>query len=203
METVPVTDFIPTLRKMVNVPLPFMLTDALVKASQEFCRKSQEVVYTRKFDSVPAYSDVTLISDSDLNAESRQFKSSVVLSITAFDVGTGSRRPLSKIDDYTVHSRDVINFNNSFTDVQVLCAIEPTNTATVLPVSLYEDYLSGVCSGAASLLLTQPDSDWFDASLANHHQELFIAEVVTAKRFRLEANPESKEERRSIKRTFY
>jgi len=191
MVTVPVSDFYPTLRKIVNVPLLGIMAESIVKAAQMFCRKSLEVIYLRRFSLVAVDTQYTLIADSDLNDNGVYFKASQVLDITATDILTGDIRQLLNVDDYIIISRDVIEFKTGFMNVVVRVAVEPPQNTTELPFSLFDDYLDGICSGAASLLLTQPDSDWANPTLALYHDTIFIQAIVDARRFRLEANPDT------------
>lgn len=50
MKQVPVSDFLPTLRTMVNVPLDFVMAQAVVEAAAEFCSKSNVLLHTRELD---------------------------------------------------------------------------------------------------------------------------------------------------------
>lgn len=204
METVPVSDFFSSLRKIVNVPLEFMMAESIVKAAQTFCRKSKEVIYTRSLGTIEVLTDYNLISDSELNDPNTILKSVEIINMSGIDSDSDSPRYLKRGVDYVIVSRDVIYFNESFTDVKVRCAIEPVQDVSVLPKVLFDDYLDGICSGAASLLLAQPDSDWGDGNLSQYHDRLFIESIVEARRFRLDANPQEQDiARPTINRSFY
>jgi len=201
---VPIAVFNASLRKIVNVPLPFIMAESIVKAAQTFCRKSQLIIYTRSLGDVTALQDYTLISDSELNTNKSLLKCSEVISISGQEPGSPEPITLHRGSDYVVYSRDEISFNLAYTNVQVRCAVEPVQSATELPIVLLEDYLDGICSGAASLLFMQPDSDWSSARLAKHHDTLFIESIVEARRFRLDANPhQTTASRPVVKRNFY
>ncbi|MCG7586746.1 hypothetical protein [Photobacterium sp. OFAV2-7] len=185
MRSVSVSDFIPSLRQLINVPLPGLMTDAIVKASQVFCRQSKVVTFHRSMEQVSAGQTVNVVVDSSENeATENSYKSSEVMSVTA----EGDLLQLNV--DYLVISRDEVRFLESHTNVIVVCALEPTQHATQLPVILLDDYLDGICAGAASLLYSQPDSDWFNAELSAFHDRKFVESYREAARFRLEASPD-------------
>ena len=189
MVTVPVSNFVSTLRKLVNVPLDNIMSEAIVKTAQAFCRKSQVVVYVRELGAVTALQDYTLISDSELNTVKSLLKCSVVMSVTGIDPLDDVARELLNVEDYIISTRDVISFNDTFTDVKVRCVIEPVQNADELPQVLFDDYLDGICSGAAAYLFMQPDSMWSNPGFAAHHDKIYTETLVNARRFRLEANP--------------
>ena len=184
MNTVPVSDFIPTLRKLVNVPIPLVMEDAISRAAQEFLRRSSLVSHTRSLGNVTAGTDYSLISDSELNATHDVFQCAETHHVTA---ATGL---LTVNDDYRVKSKDVLCFLENFTDVDVLCVVETQPYAKQLPGVLYSDWLDGICCGAAAYLLVQPDSDWANPQLAAYNQRQFEQAIVDARRWALDANPD-------------
>lgn len=185
MRSVPVSDFIPTVRQLVNVPLPGLMADAIVKAAQTFCRQSQVVTFERHFAQASAGNTVNIVADSSENiAADESYKSAEVMSMTA----EGDLLALNV--DYQVISRDEVRFLKDHTNVITVCALEPTQRATKLPAVLHDDYLDGICAGAASLLYSQPDSDWFNAELSAFHDRKFVESYREAARFRLEASPD-------------
>lgn len=185
MRSVPVSDFIPTLRQLVNVPLPGLMADAVVKAAQTFCRQSNIAVFYRSFDQVAAGQTISLVGDSPENAEAaNSFKCAELFGLAA------GGQPLVKNTDYRLVSRDEIHFLKTHHDVTATCALEPANRATQLPAVLLDDHLDGICAGAASLLYKQPDSDWFNADMAYMHERQFVQSYREAARFRMEASPE-------------
>ena len=184
MRSVPVSDFVPSLRQLVNVPLPGLMTDAIVKAAQTFCRQSLVVTFYRDFDQVYAGQTLNIVASSSVNrAAGNSYKSAEIQQLTA------NGNLLVPDEDYHIVSRDEVRFLKDHTDVAVICAIEPVQAATMLPALLFDDYLDGICSGAASLLYSQPDSSWFSADLAQFHDRKFVESYREAARFRLEASP--------------
>lgn len=183
MRSVPVSDFIPTLRQLVNVPLPGLMADAIVKAAQTFCRQSYITTYSRQFDHVIGAQAVSIVAGNP-DIDAKALKSSDILYL----VSGGSR--LTHGVDYRKVSRDEVYFLKRHDDVSVVCALEPVQKAKTLPAVLFDDYLDGICAGAASLLYAQPDSDWFNADLAQYNQSRFVESYREAKRFQLDVTPE-------------
>lgn len=59
----------------------------------------------------------------------------------------------------------------------VLC---PKRTATTVPDSLYEEWVSELASGAKALLLLMTGSPWANADLGAYHKGLYDSAVATA-----------------------
>lgn len=99
--------------------------------------------------------------------------------------------PLEKDRDYHLLEKDAIYFLRDLTDVRIVCSVVPQDGAEYLPDALFDDWKKGVCAGAASLLLLQPDADWAEPGLAAYYETLFNEEVSKARRWRVEASPET------------
>ena len=203
MNTVPVSEFLPTLRKLVNVPLPMVMEDAISRAVQEFLRRSMLVSFTRELGDVAIGTDYTLISDSELNATDDVFQCVETQWVTTTDLGTASTALLALNEDYQVKGKDVLGFLDSFTSVKALCVVETKTYATQFPEVLYTDWLDGICCGAASYLLMQPDSDWANPNLAAYNQRQFEQAIVDARRWALDANPDLGFQNPVRKRSFF
>ena len=203
MNTVPVTEFLPTLRALVNVPIPAIMATSVVKAAQVFCRKSGIALLRRELGNVVHGDEYSMVKDHDLNIDAPQIQASELKQITAFDPTSGKRISLEQEYDYTVMSRDVVVFHADYQAVEVCITVEPTQTATQVPEVLFTDYLDGIASGAASRLFAQPDSDWSDGSLAGYRDRIFTEALTEARRFALEASPDISFHNPTRKREFY
>ncbi|CAH0531838.1 hypothetical protein CTH30272_04086 [Allocatenococcus thiocycli] len=187
MNTVLVEKFIPKLRQLVNVSLPPLLNDALVQAAQEFCRESKLVRYTRNLPSVSQNDVIAVISSSELNGIGKgAFRACEVFSVIQ-NASKHDALPMALGTEYSKLSRDMLTFDIDATDVDVLCALEPAPGSTHLPEILFDEYVQGICYGAAHLLLIQPDSDWFNPQLAHEYRQWFQESIRKAYRFSVES----------------
>ena len=203
IKTVPIDDFIPSLRQIVNVTLDFLMEEALIKSAQEFCRKSDFIRYAWSLNDVSPGELYSLVDSLEVDNDEGVFQFSSLLSISGLEVGSTKERPLFTPDDYSILKRGDIVFNRDFVSFTAACSIEPNLSSKHLPAELFDEYLDGICSGAAARLLIQPDPDFSDPNLANYHRTQFIESMREARRFKLDANPQDTLMRPERTRSFY
>ncbi|UJZ96344.1 hypothetical protein IHC87_17400 [Photobacterium damselae subsp. damselae] len=165
---VPVSDFLPALRMMVDVPIPGVMERALLQAAIRFCRESQCLFYSRSFDEVYEHQQVSAIGDQLSDKGKAQLKGAGVVFILSQGV------ELAKGRAYEVKGLNDIIFKRDLIDVTIEAFAEPTLTANQLPSMLYQDYLNTLCAGAASLLQMQPNQSWTQPDLAQYNEHLFV-----------------------------
>ncbi|PSV11658.1 hypothetical protein C0W59_19180 [Photobacterium kishitanii] len=175
---VPVSDFLPTLRMLVDVPVPGLMEMAIVKAAQRFCRESKVIVKTRQFDEVFDCQSVSVIGIG-----TPQLKGAGIVSVASKD------HLLLAGYDYTVVDRGEIKFTGNFSDVAIIGVVEPAINADQLPKVLLHDYVDGICAGAANLLQLQPTTAWFNPDLAQYNHREFVQAIRDASRYALENTP--------------
>ncbi|PSU24684.1 hypothetical protein CTM97_19330 [Photobacterium phosphoreum] len=180
---VPVSDFVPTLRLLVDVPVPGLMETTIVKAAQRFCRESKLLVKTRQFDEVFEYKSVSVISLQTGTRGKAQLKGAGLVNVTS------QGQPLKAGYDFVVASRDDITFKADFSDVVITAIAEPIINADQLPDVLLHDYVDGICAGAANLLQLQPTTSWFNPDLAQYNQREFISAIRQAYRYAIEHTP--------------
>lgn len=200
MREVLVSAFLPMLRTLVNVPLVPLMESAVVEAATSFCRESQVVLVSRSVDRVYANQTLSVIGRSGINRRTQgRYKSAGVLTIT----GTRCASPLKPGRDYQSLSLDEITFLTEAVNVTVHAAIEPQKATTYLPAILLEDWELGICAGAASQLLKQPDRDWSHLQLSLEQERTFVEQCRQAKRWRLEQMDEGMRPTMARNRVFY
>jgi hypothetical protein len=84
-------------------------------------------------------------------------------------------------------------------DVTIGCAVEPVTGAKELPAKLHDDWVYGVCAGAASFLYSQPSM--MSGDMHGYYEREFIEQTRHAARWRLETQPQIT--RPTRKRSFF
>ncbi|OBU29322.1 hypothetical protein C0Z01_00510 [Photobacterium kishitanii] len=189
---VPVSDFLPTLRMLVDVPVPGLMEMAIVKAAQRFCRESKVIVKTRQFDEVFDCQSVSVIGIG-----TPQLKGAGIVSVTSKGL------PLKAGYDFVIVSRDDITFTADFSDVVITAMAEPIMNADQLPEVLLHDYVDGICAGAANLLQLQPTTPWFNPDLAQYNHREFISAICQAYRYAIEHTPALELNHSACRREFF
>lgn len=193
---VPVSEFLPTLRMLVDVPVPGLMETAIVKAAQRFCRESKALVEHRCFDNVFSCQSVSVIANTFGHGKI-QLKGAGVVAVTS------ESKTLTAGVDYSVKSLDQVKFNHHFSDVSIIGIAEPLANADHLPAILFTDYVDGICAGAASILQKQPNVAWFEPSLAQYNERDFTQAIRDAYRMAIESEPALCPSRPQPKREFY
>ncbi|TGZ35379.1 hypothetical protein EQ875_01660 [Photobacterium damselae subsp. damselae] len=188
---VPVTEFLPTLRMLVDVPIPGVMETAIIKAARKFCRDSKILVKTRRFEEVHQYQSASIVEAST------ELKGAGIVSVTS------NGKQLSSGSDYQVDGLDGVKFNASFSEVLVVGIAEPKANTDQLPTILLDDYVDGICAGAASMLQMMPGATWTQPELAQVNERDFVSAIRHAYRYSIEQTPELEETRPMIKREFY
>ncbi|MCD9525525.1 hypothetical protein [Photobacterium carnosum] len=194
---VPVSDFVPTLRMLVDVPVPGLMEIAIVKAAQRFCRESKILIKTRQFDDVFERQSVSMISHHVGIKGKVQLKGAGIVNVTS------KSQPLKVGYDFVVVSRDDITFKADFSDVVITAMAEPMINADQLPAMLLHDYVDGICAGAANLLQLQPTTSWFNPDLAQYNQREFISAIRQAYRYAIEHTPVLELDNPACRREFF
>lgn len=188
---VPVTDFLPTLRMLVDVPVPGVMETAIVKAARKFCRDSKILVKSRQFAEVYQCQPVSIISaGTDLKG-------------AGIVIVTSKGEPLSAGNDYQVDGLDSVKFNANFSDVLVVGLAEPKINTDQLPAILLDDYADGICAGAASILQMMPNATWTQPDLAQVNEREFVSVIRQAYRHAIETTPALEATRPVTNREFY
>lgn len=188
---VPVTDFLPTLRMLVDVPVPGVMETAIVKAARKFCRDSKTLVNSIQLVDVDQYQSVSIVSvGTDL-------KGAGIVTVTS------KGQPLSVGSDYKVDGLGGVTFNANFTDVLVVGFIEPKTNAEQLPAILLDDHVDGICAGAASILQMMPNATWTQPELAQVNEREFVSAIRQAYRHAIETTPALEPTRPVTNREFY
>lgn len=203
IKTVPISEFVSSLRKYVNVPMDFLMEEALLKSAQEFCRKSQFIRVDWPIKDVTVGNIYNFSDYLTLDEPGAKFKPTELLVINGTEYGDENEGQLFNSVDYNIYRRADIMFHFEFTQVVAVVVVEPGHGSTHLPQELYDDYLPGICSGAAADLLMQPDSDWSDPNLAAYHRAQFVESMREAKRFKQDSNPDDEAQRPPRQRSFY
>ncbi|MGR5465337.1 hypothetical protein ACPV5G_20585 [Photobacterium damselae] len=190
---VPVTDFLPMLRLMVDVPIPGVMEQALVQAAIVFCRQSQCIEKTRAFDEVYERQNVAAVNGQFGCKGKPQLKGAGIILVSS------KGHPLKKGVDYTVVGLDKVVFKHDFASIEIHAFAEPIIGSTQLPASLYFDYCNTICRGAAAILQMQPNQTWTQPDLAQHNERLFVSGYREAFRNAIEQReyiprPETKRE---------
>lgn len=194
MRTVPVDDFLPTLRQMVSTPLPMQMKDAIVKSAIRFCRKTGVVFSERTIYQVYEGQTIKAVSGSRVNRKSGgNLKASdkSEISIDGVELIAGQ--------DFTHIEMDDIYFLRDLRNVSIRCAVEPAPNAKELPAKLLDDWVYGVCAGAASCLYGQPSI--MNGDMHAYYEREFIEQSRHASRWRLETQPQTT--RPTRKRSFF
>ncbi|PSU66815.1 hypothetical protein C9J20_09025 [Photobacterium phosphoreum] len=194
---VPVSDFVPTLRLLVDVPVPGLMETAIIKAAQQFCRDSKVLVKIRQFDDVFEYQSVSVISPQVGTKGKVQLKGAGIVNVTS------KGEALTSGYDFDVVSRDDITFKADFSDVVITAMAEPIINADQLPEVLFHDYVDGICAGAANLLQLQPTTSWFNPDLAQYNQREFISAIRQAYRYAIEHTPVLEPDNPACRREFF
>ncbi|MGF1727070.1 hypothetical protein [Photobacterium nomapromontoriensis] len=194
---VPVTDFLPTLRMLVDVPVPGLMETAIVKAAQKFCRESKVLVRERQYAEVYSCQLVSVVSNQVGPKGKVQLKGAGIISVSS----KGQR--LEAGHDYSVVGLDKVKFNADFMDVKITGIAEPLVNATQLPAELLNDYCDGICAGAASILQLQPTTAWFNPELASFNQREYVQSIRDAYRYTIENTPALEEPQLVRRREFY
>lgn len=174
MRTVSVEDFLPTLRLMVNGAMPVLMRDAVVRSAIRFCRTTEVIATDHTLSHVSEGQIFNVVSANELKASG---ECRVSQGETELKAGV----------DYQALAMDEIRFLREVNFVLVRCAVEPIAGAKTLPANLYEDWLQGICAGAASWLYTQPSI--LNGDLHAFYEREFVEQVRHAKRWRLETAP--------------
>ncbi|MGD6739667.1 hypothetical protein ACN08N_23530 [Photobacterium leiognathi subsp. mandapamensis] len=188
---VPVTEFLPTLRMLVDVPVPGVMETAIVKAARKFCRDSKILVKSRQFAEVYQCQSVSIVG---VGAE---LKGAGIVTVTS------KGKPLSSGSDYQIDGLDSVKFNADFSEVLVMGLAEPKANTGQLPAILLDDYVEGICAGAASILQMMPGTTWSQPELAQVNEREFVSTIRHAYRYSIEHTPALEETRPMSKREFY
>ncbi|HIF9180949.1 TPA: hypothetical protein ACX6QL_002009 [Photobacterium damselae] len=175
-----VSEFLPSLRLLVDVPLPGLMERAIIQASIRFCRESRSLVKRRSFEEVFERQTISAISGQYGTNGTPQLKGAGVVSVSS------QAQLLEAGSDYTVSGLDKITFQRDLIDVEIYARAEPTQSATMLPEELYHDYSDVICSGAAAILQMQPNQTWTDPNLAKYNERGFIEGYRQAFRYAVE-----------------
>ncbi|OEE65853.1 hypothetical protein A1OO_08575 [Enterovibrio norvegicus FF-33] len=187
MREVPVSAFVPRLRTLVNVPLIPLMESAVVDAAIQFCRQSQVVVYTRRLDRVYAHQTLSAVERAGINRRTQgRYKSAGIYRVERSGV---TDKVVMTEDAYQALSLDEVSFTESASNVTLHAVIEPQQGTAHLPALLFEDWALGICAGAASFLLRQPDKEWSNVQLGVYQEREFVEQIRKAKRWRLEHTP--------------
>ncbi|MEZ8965494.1 hypothetical protein AB6E53_02285 [Vibrio breoganii] len=190
MKVVAVSEFLPAVRRLINIPFVPLLEDAIVESARTFCRESKIVFISRSFDSVLTEQHISVVeSSSDNRLSGLNIKASNLERITA-QTTNGEVLDLEPEVNYHQLSRDRLTFITAHSNVTIISTVEPTNGATKLPQVLYEDYLRAIAHGAVAILYAQPDKDWFNPDMAGYYERLFVEGYRESARFRLDASPQ-------------
>ncbi|WIH29301.1 hypothetical protein [Photobacterium damselae] len=192
---VPVSDFLPILRTMVDVPIPGVMERALIQAAIRFCRESQCLFKTRSFDEVYERQQVSAVIGQLGNKGEPQLKGAGVISLSSCD------KLLKTGVDYDVIGLNKIVFKRDLLKVDIHAYAEPMLTANQLPIELFLDYCHIICTGAAAVLQMQPNQTWTQPDLAQYNDRIFINGYRDA--FRNSIDHRKYAPRPVIKREFY
>ncbi|AWK83559.1 hypothetical protein [Photobacterium damselae] len=192
---VPVSDFLPTLRTMVDVPIYGLMERALIQAAIRFCRESQCLFKTRYFEEVYEYQQVSAVGGQLGDKGQPQLKGAGIIALLS------DGHPLSPGADYDVIGLDNIVFKRQLSKVDIHAFAEPVLMANQLPTMLYLDYCHPLCAGAAATLQMQPNQTWTQPDLAQYNERLFIRGYREA--FRCAVEQRQYRPRPEIKREFY
>ena len=188
---VPVTEFLPALRMLVDVPVPGVMETAIVKAARKFCRDSKILVKSRQLAEVYQCQSVFIISaGTDLKG-------------AGIVIVTSEGKQLSAGSDYQIDGLDSVKFNANFSDVLVMGLAEPKANANQLPFILLDDYVDGICAGAASILQMMPNATWTQPDLAQANEREFVSTIRHAYRYSIEHTPALEATRPVTNREFY
>lgn len=196
MRMVPVSDFLPTLRPMVDAPLPLQMKQAVLKSAIRFCRESGVVITSRHFCQVYEGQTINVVKDSAVNRNAGgalKASSKSVVSVDGVE--------LSADVDYHALSLDDVFFLRDHRDVTIACTVEPVSSAKEVPAKLYDDWLDGICAGAAAWLYALPQ--FLNGDLHAHYEREFVEAMRNATRWRLESSPAMSPRRANRKREFY
>ncbi|WP_407330553.1 hypothetical protein [Enterovibrio sp. 27052020O] len=196
MRTVPVSEFMPTLRQLVSVVLPMQLEQAIVASAVRFCRGSGVVMASRTFCQVYEGQTINIVRDSAVNR-----RADGILKASDSALITSDGVALQPDRDYHALSLDDVFFLRDAQDVTITCTVEPVLGAKELPAKLYDDWLSGICAGAAARLYAMPDS--LDPNLHAHYEREFVETMRQAMRWRLETSPSMSPSAPVRKREFF
>ncbi|EEZ39896.1 hypothetical protein [Photobacterium damselae] len=163
-----VSEFLPSLRLLVDVPLPGLMERAIIQASIRFCRESRSLVKRRSFEEVFELQTISAISRQYDIKGIPQLKGAGLISVSS------QSQLLEAGVDYTVLGLDKITFQQDFIDVEIYARAEPTQSAAMLPEELYHDYCDVICSGAAAILQMQPNQTWTGPNLAKYNEQCFV-----------------------------
>lgn len=196
MRMVPVSDFLPTLRQMVDAPLPLQMKQAIVKSAIRFCRESGVVITSRLFCHVYEGQTLNVVKDSAVNRNAGGTLKASAQAVVSVD-GVALLPDL----DYHALSLDDVFFLRDCKDVMIASTVEPVPSAKALPAKLFDDWLDGICAGAAAWLYTLPE--FLDGKLYALHEQAFVESIRDAKRWRLENSPAMSPRRITSRREFY
>ncbi|PXA72881.1 hypothetical protein [Vibrio sp. 11986-1-5] len=199
MKQVPVSDFIPHLRKLVPVDIPLVAKEALINAAIRFCRDTRILVSVRDLDYV---FDRQIVKAVSKLAESRNtdggIKACDIISVTS------NGESLESATDYHLVSLDELRFLSDYRNVMITSIVEPTLDTKFLPEQLFTDWLHAICHGAAALICSCPGAPKDVAKLSLYHETNFVEAINHAKRWRMEsALVETIPNRRNRKREFF
>ncbi|WP_332400304.1 hypothetical protein [Vibrio metschnikovii] len=199
MKQVPVSDFIPHLRKLVPVDIPLVAREALVTAAIRFCRDTRILVSVRELDYVFDRQMIKAVGNSAANRRTDGgIKACDIISVTS------NGEPLEPAVDYHLVSLDELRFLSDHRNVTITSIAEPALDTKFLPDQLFNDWLHAICHGAASLISASPGAPKEVARLAQYHEANFVETINHAKRWRIESAPvDAVPHRRNRKREFF
>lgn len=188
---VSVSEFLPTLRMLVDVPVPGVMETAIVKAARKFCRESKVLVLQCQLAEVSELQVFSIVADNvDL-------KGAGIINVLSQD------QLLTAGQDYNIQGLDKVCFIKNFADICIVGIAEPSVTASQLPAILLDDYVDGICAGAASILQMMPNATWTQPELAQVNEREFVSTIRQAYRYTIETTPALEATRPMSKREFF
>ncbi|PWI34836.1 hypothetical protein DI392_00715 [Vibrio albus] len=180
MEMVPVTEFLYEFRPMVSGFMPDLLPRAILQSARRFCKDTDLLLFETTLTAVTANQQIVISDQLALDG----------VDTTGLVMGNIVR--VSGDDDqlyigggFSEQSKGTITIFDEADSLTISVSMLPERNALELPETLLDDWLDGICAGAASYLYQLPENQ--DLKLHQYHEREYVEQMRSAKRWRLES----------------